>query len=144
MGTTDEELFRRIIQYDHENIFLVARASLLLQDARARFGHLNTPNECLAYIGSRMRRITTKAKTTSDIDIGHYIMRKYILIHLPNYSDKFECLIFIIRKLYSFAAGECGVDNADSLQNQEILLPHYRAIYYRHSLRKNSKNSWIG
>ena len=29
----------------------------------------------------------------------------------------------MIRKLYAFAAGDCGVDNADSLQNQEILLP---------------------
>ena len=29
----------------------------------------------------------------------------------------------MLRKLYSFAAGDCGVDNADSLQNQEILLP---------------------
>mmetsp|Transcript_2255 Transcript_2255/g.4156 ORF Transcript_2255/g.4156 Transcript_2255/m.4156 type:complete len:834 (-) Transcript_2255:1898-4399(-) len=28
-----------------------------------------------------------------------------------------------MRKLYSLAAGDCGVDNADSLQNQELLMP---------------------
>ena len=37
--------------------------------------------------------------------------------------DKLECLLFLLRKLYAFAAGDCCVDNADSLQNQEILLP---------------------
>jgi len=29
----------------------------------------------------------------------------------------------MLRKMYAFAAGDCGVDNADSLQNHEILLP---------------------
>jgi DNA-directed RNA polymerase I subunit RPA2 len=46
-----------------------------------------------------------------------------VLIHLPNYADKVECLLLLLRKLYAFAAGDCGVDNSDSLQNQEILLP---------------------
>ena len=123
MGITDEELYRRIVQGDHTNTFLVARANLLLQDARARFTNVNTPNECLAYLGERFRRLSQRADTTSNIDIGHFMIRNYILIHLPKYKDKLECLLFMIRKLYAFAAGDCGVDNADSLQNQEILLP---------------------
>lgn len=123
MGITDEELYRRIVQGDDKNTFLVARAGLLLQDARARFGNLNTPDECLAFMGVRFRRLGQRAETTSDIDVGHYMIRNYILVHLDNYSDKLECLLFMIRKLYSFAAQDCGVDNADSLQNQEILLP---------------------
>jgi DNA-directed RNA polymerase I subunit RPA2 len=123
MGITDEELYRRIVQGDDQNTFVVARAGLLLQDARARFSNVNTPEECLAYIGSRFRRIVTKSETTSDVDIGHFIIKKYILIHLKSYPDKLECLLMMLRKLYAFAAGDCGVDNADSLQNQEILLP---------------------
>lgn len=123
MGCTDEELYKRIVQGDHGNTFLVARAGLLLQEARARYGNLNTPEECLAYIGSRFRRLSLKSETASDVDVGHFILRRYILIHLPNYDEKLECLLLMLRKLYSFAAGDCGVDNADSLQNQEILLP---------------------
>lgn len=46
-----------------------------------------------------------------------------MLVHLDKYEDKLECLLFLLRKLYSFAAEDCGVDNADSLQNHEILLP---------------------
>ena len=123
MGITDEELYKRIVQGNENNTFLKARAELLLQDARARFPNLNTPDECLAYFGSRFRRVSQRADTTSDIEIGHYMIRRYILIHLPSYSDKIECMLLLIRKLYSFAAGDCGVDNADSLQNQELLMP---------------------
>jgi DNA-directed RNA polymerase I subunit RPA2 len=123
IGISDEEIYRRIVQQDESNTFLVARAGLLLQDARARFETLNTSEECLAYIGARFRRLSQRAETTSDVEIGHYMIRRYILIHLPNYKDKLECLLLMLRKMYSFAAGDCGVDNADSLQNQEILLP---------------------
>eukprot|EP00980_Cylindrotheca_fusiformis_P011899 scaffold2830_cov131-Cylindrotheca_fusiformis.AAC.20 len=123
IGITDEELYRRIVQGDESNTFLRARAELLLQDAKARFPNVNTPDQCLAYIGSRFRRLSQRAETTSDIAIGHYMIRRYVMIHLPNYKDKLECILLLLRKLYSFAAGDCGVDNADSLQNQELLMP---------------------
>lgn len=123
IGISDEELYKRIVQGDESNTFLRARAELLLQDAKARFPNLNTPDQCLAYIGSRFRRLSQRAETTSDIDIGHYMIRRYVLIHLPSYKDKLECVLLLLRKLYSFAAGDCGVDNADSLQNQELLTP---------------------
>ena len=127
MGITDEELYRRIVQGNDDNTFLKARAELLLQDARARYPDLNTPDECLAYIGSRFRRLSMRAETTTDIEVGHYMIRRYILIHLPDYKEKLECLLLLLRKLYSFAAGDCGVDNSDSLQNQELLLPGHLA-----------------
>eukprot|EP00339_Tiarina_fusa_P025334 CAMPEP_0117005466 /NCGR_PEP_ID=MMETSP0472-20121206/6073_1 /TAXON_ID=693140 ORGANISM="Tiarina fusus, Strain LIS" /NCGR_SAMPLE_ID=MMETSP0472 /ASSEMBLY_ACC=CAM_ASM_000603 /LENGTH=1224 /DNA_ID=CAMNT_0004706717 /DNA_START=147 /DNA_END=3821 /DNA_ORIENTATION=- len=123
IGITDEEFYRRIVEGNEDNTFLRARAELLLQEARARFPNLNTPDEALAYIGSRFRRVAQRADSTSDIAIGHYMIRRYVLIHVPNYRDKMECLLFLLRKLYSFAAGDCGVDNADSLQNHELLMP---------------------
>ena len=123
IGITDEELYRRIVQGNDDNTFLKARAELLLQDARARFPNLNTPDECIRYIGARFRRVSQRADSTNDASIGHYMMRRFILIHVPAYRDKLECLLLLIRKLYSFAAGDCGIDNADSLQNQELLTP---------------------
>ena len=122
-GISDEELYKRIVQGNDSNTFLRARAQLLLQDASVRFSTLNTPDECLAYIGSRFRRLSQKAESTSDVEIGHYMIREYVLIHVANYRDKLECLLLLLRKLYSLAAGDCGIDNADSLQNQELLMP---------------------
>ena len=130
MGITDEELYRRIVQGNESNTFLKARAELLLQEARARYENLNTPDECLAYIGSRFRYLSQRCDSTSDIAIGHYMIRRYVLIHLSSYSDKLECLLLLVRKMYSFAAGDCGIDNADSLQNQEILMPGHLACTF--------------
>jgi DNA-directed RNA polymerase I subunit RPA2 len=76
IGITDEELFRRIVQGDEGNTFLRARAELLLQDARARFGSLNTPDECLAYLGARFRNLSQSAESTSNIGVGHYMIRR--------------------------------------------------------------------
>jgi len=123
IGITDEEIYRRIVQGDENNTFLRTRAQLLLQDSSVRFPKLNTPDECLAFIGSRFRRLSQRAESTSDVAIGNYIIQEYILIHCNGYRDKLECLLLVLRKLYAFAAGDCGVDNADSLQNQELLMP---------------------
>jgi DNA-directed RNA polymerase I subunit RPA2 len=51
------------------------------------------------------------------------MIREMVFIHVANYKDKLESLLLCLRKMYSLAAGECGVDNADSLQNQELLMP---------------------
>ena len=121
-GITDQEIYNRIVEGDEDNTFLKARAELLLQDAQ-RFDTLKTPRECLSFLGSRFRMLSMKADSTPDVEIGLYMIKKFVLIHLDRFGDKLECLFLLLRKLYSFAAGDCGVDNADSLQNQEILLP---------------------
>lgn len=76
----------------------------------------------------------------------HYrISCRYVLVHLPNYGDKLEYLLFMLRKLYSFAAGDCGVDNADSLQNQEILLPgHLISTFVKEKFDETLANIRLG
>lgn len=121
-GVTDEELFHRIVQTDPQNTFLRARAELLLQDAR-RYTGLHSPDSCLSFLGSRFRSIVVMPDSTPDVDVGRHVIDRFVLVHLRAHADKLECLLFLLRKLYSFAAGDCKVDNADSLQNQELLLP---------------------
>ena len=82
-GSTDEEIFRRIMQGDESNTFLRARAELLLQDAN-RFEGLNTPEECLAYLGARFRAMSLRADSTSDVDVGHYMIRRCVFGLLYN------------------------------------------------------------
>lgn len=72
-GITDEELYHRVVQGDEANTFVRARAELLLQEAR-QFKGMQTPEECLAFIGSRFRLLSGKANSTSDVAIGHYII----------------------------------------------------------------------
>lgn len=74
-GMTDEELFNRIVQGDESNTFVRARAELLLMEAK-QFNGMQSPEECLAFIGSRFRLMSMKANSTSDVAIGHYIINK--------------------------------------------------------------------
>ena len=76
-GCTDEEVFRRIMQGAESNTFLRARAELLLQDAN-RFEGLHTSEECLAYLGGRFRAMSMRAESTSDVDVGHYMIRRCV------------------------------------------------------------------
>jgi DNA-directed RNA polymerase I subunit RPA2 len=51
----------------------------------------------------------------------------------------------MLRKLYSFAAGDCGVDNADSLQNQELLLPgHLMCTFVKEKFDETLDNIRVG
>ena len=145
-GITDEELYHRIVQGDENNTFVKARAELLLQETKQFGGQkMQTPDECLSFIGNRFRLLSGRANSTPDCTIGHYIINKYILIHLPDYGDKLEYILFMLRKLYAFAAGDCGVDNADSLQNQELLLPgHLMCSFVKEKFEETLDNIRIG
>lgn len=120
---TDQDIYQLLVQGDDTNTFLTARAALLLEGARASFPHLNTPTECLAHLGERFRTLSMVPESMTDVEIGHYMLRNYIMVHLGDYHDKLQCLLFMIRKLYVFAARDCGVDNSDSVQNHDVLLP---------------------
>lgn len=96
-GITDEELYHRIVQGDEDNTFVRARAELLLQGARAEFNGMQTPEECLALIGNRFRITSSKPNSTSDVEIGNYIIDRYVFffgvmfmcsygLALPTYS----------------------------------------------------------
>ena len=50
------------------------------------------------------------------------ILREHVAVHLSRNSDKFNLLVFMVRKLYALADGRCSAESADSPMNQEILL----------------------
>lgn len=58
----------------------------------------------------------------SSIEVGKEVLKRIVLVHLPNNADKFRMLLFMIRKLYSLVAGDCAPDNPDATQHQEVLL----------------------
>jgi DNA-directed RNA polymerase I subunit RPA2 len=58
----------------------------------------------------------------SDEQAGDLLLSRYIFVHLDKNEEKFELLLHMLRKLYAFVAGEAAEDNADALNNQEILL----------------------
>ncbi|KAF9584296.1 DNA-directed RNA polymerase I subunit rpa2 [Lunasporangiospora selenospora] len=120
INTSDKEIFDHIMQGDMGNTFLTDRVELMLRSFKS-YG-LYTREQCLAYLGDKFRIVMNFPEDFTDIEVGEGILRKIILVHLKDNRDKFNLLIFMIRKVYALVAGECAPDNPDSPQHQEVLL----------------------
>jgi DNA-directed RNA polymerase I subunit RPA2 len=129
--TNDREIFEGLVggpgSKGVENTFLTDRVELLLRTYKA-YG-LYTKSKTRAYLGEKFRIVLQVPDNMSDYDVGTEFLRKIVLPHLGNVdvteaqdTDKFQMLLFMVRKLYSLVAGDCAVDNPDAVQNQEILL----------------------
>lgn len=133
--TNDREIFEGIVG-DASSIdldskqFVMDRVEPMLRTYKG-YG-LRGRKKTRAYIGSRFRPVLYVPEDMSDYDVGTEFLRKIVLPHLGNVDvtpsqdmDKFRMLLFMIRKLYALAEGECSVDNPDAVSNQEVLLPGF-------------------
>ncbi|KAL0092040.1 hypothetical protein J3Q64DRAFT_1674279 [Phycomyces blakesleeanus] len=120
VDTSDKEIFDALCQGDIKNTFLTDRIELLLRSFKIY--PLYTRNDCLKYLGEKFRIIMGLDDDLTDREVGEALLKKIVLVHLDNNRDKFNLLIFMIRKLYSLVSGECCQDNPDAPQHQEVLL----------------------
>ncbi|KAJ4541308.1 DNA-directed RNA polymerase I subunit RPA2 [Exophiala dermatitidis] len=107
--------------------FVSDRTELLLRTYKAY--NLKTRAQTLAYLGDKFRPVLGNPITMPDEKVGEDFLRKIVLPHLGNVdvtpaqnNDKFQLILYMIRKLYALAAGDCTLDNPDAVSNQEILL----------------------
>ena len=111
---TDIEIYERLLQGDHENMFLAARVELLLEDSR-RWG-VRSRTQALRFLGERFRDILGCSEAWTDVECGSALLRRYILVHLSQPTcrnpAKFECLLLMVRKLYSFMHDRCRAENS--------------------------------
>ncbi|KAI9222062.1 hypothetical protein BC828DRAFT_379405 [Blastocladiella britannica] len=117
---SDKQIFDAIVQGNTENTFLTARVEGLLRSFKPHA--LHTREACLAYLGDKFHPLLNLPEDSTNVDNGLELIRRLILVHLDSARDKFNQLVFMIRKLYALVAGECAQDNPDSPQHQEILL----------------------
>ncbi|KAH9077220.1 hypothetical protein EDB83DRAFT_2348848 [Lactarius deliciosus] len=112
VGASDREIFEGVIMQDYENTFLIDRAELLLRSYKIY--SLHTSDQCLDYLGDKFRVVLGLPEDWTNVDVGTWFVRKLIL---------FRMLLFMLRKLYAIVSKTCNVDNPDSPQHQEVLLP---------------------
>ena len=130
--TNDRDIFEGIVGAAGskglaEKQFVTDRVELLLRTYKV-YG-LHSQAKTRAYLGSKFKVVLQLPDDASDDEAGVEFLRKIVLPHLGSYNvtpaqnaDKFQMILFMIRKLYSLVEGECSVDNPDAVQNQEILL----------------------
>ncbi|KAL8664587.1 MAG: hypothetical protein Q9168_007877, partial [Polycauliona sp. 1 TL-2023] len=132
--TNDREIFEGIVGHigsqGVDNTFMADRVELLLRTYKSYklLGKARTR----AYLGEKFRPVLGVPDDMKNEEVGTQFLRKVVLVHLGNVDvsqsqdiDKFKLLLFMIRKLYSLAAGDCAIDNPDAVSNQEVLLPGF-------------------
>ena len=129
--TNPREIFEQIVGVKGskglDNTFVTERVELLLRNYKSF--NLRGVAETSAYLGKKFKGVLDVAPDVSNSHAGTEFLRKIVLVHLGNVAvtesqnrDKFNLLLFMIRKLYAVAAGDCTPDNPDAISNQEILL----------------------
>ncbi|KAI0082549.1 beta and beta-prime subunits of DNA dependent RNA-polymerase [Panus rudis PR-1116 ss-1] len=121
ISASDKEIFEGIMMQDFENTFLTDRVELLLRSFKMY--SLYTGDQCLEYLGDKFRVVLDMPEDWTNKALGAWIIQKLVLVHLDAPRDKFRMLLFMLRKLYALVSRECAVDNPDSPQHQEVLLP---------------------
>jgi DNA-directed RNA polymerase I subunit RPA2 len=136
-GASDKEIFEGIMMQDYDNTFLTDRVELLLRSYKMY--NLYTGDQCLEYLGDKFRVVLGLPEDWTIQAVGVWLIQKLVLVHIDSAREKFKMLLyvapfstythklihasFMLRKLYALVSKECCVDNPDSPQNQEVLLP---------------------
>ncbi|KAK5058743.1 DNA-directed RNA polymerase I subunit RPA2 [Exophiala bonariae] len=130
VDTNDREIADGIIGSSSSSTpssFVSDRTELLLRTYKVY--NLKTKTQTLAYLGEKFRPVLMCPLTMSDEKVGEEFLRRIVLPHLGNVdvtpaqnNDKFQLILFMIRKLYALAADDCALDNPDTVSNQEVLL----------------------
>ncbi|KAI0268303.1 hypothetical protein BC834DRAFT_821739 [Gloeopeniophorella convolvens] len=121
VGASDKEIFEGVIMQGYKDTFLIDRIELLLRSYKIY--SLHTGDQCLDYLGDKFRVVLGLPEDWTNLAVGTWLVRKLVLVHLDSPRDKFRMLLFMLRKLYSIVSKTCSVDNPDSPQHQEVLLP---------------------
>ncbi len=137
--TTDREIYDRMCCPSREtgkvsNAFVANHVEVMLRDGSVR--NIFSRKDALCRIGKEFRVQMQKMVSVvgmSDEEVGFLLLKRCVLVHLEDCDDKFSLLLLMLRKLWSFASGECAADNADALSSQEILLSgHLYVVLFLH------------
>uniref|UniRef100_A0A6N2MI55 DNA-directed RNA polymerase subunit beta n=1 Tax=Salix viminalis TaxID=40686 RepID=A0A6N2MI55_SALVM len=123
--TTDREIYENLTCYYDEKYekvkgavgsqLLGERAKIILDEVRV--ASLFTQDDCLQHIGEHFQPVVDELENKTPYTVAHAVLKDY--------------------KLFSFVDQTSALDNPDSLQNQDILLPgHLITIYLKEKLEE--------
>lgn len=79
--------------------------------------------DCKDYLGKMFRVNCPECPPWyTNAEVADYILQNCLLIHLDEYKDKFNMLVFMMQKLYAYSQNQCLTEGADSVMMQEVLL----------------------
>ncbi|CAE1267736.1 DNA-directed RNA polymerase I subunit rpa2,DNA-directed RNA polymerase I subunit RPA2,Probable DNA-directed RNA polymerase I subunit RPA2,DNA-directed RNA polymerase I subunit RPA135 [Acanthosepion pharaonis] len=121
IDVNDKFIYDELLKGRENDTFYKSCIVLMLRTALNE--DLICQSDVLHYLGKTFRVKLNYAEWYSDEEIGKFLLRDYILIHMSDNLDKFNLLVYMIQKLYAFVQNECAAENRDSIMNQEVLQP---------------------
>ncbi|KAJ8978610.1 hypothetical protein NQ317_010068 [Molorchus minor] len=118
---SDQYIFQKLIQGFEDDSYYIDCIQNMLQAVHLEKLHMH--EQCKAYLGKTFRvKFIECPEWYTDIQIADFILKKCILIHLDDNEDKFNMLVFMTQKLFTFAQNKCKLEGADAVMMQELLL----------------------
>ncbi|KAG1649768.1 DNA-directed RNA polymerase I subunit RPA2 [Nymphon striatum] len=117
---SDQYIYKEILKGNENNSYLQRCIANMLRQAQDEGIH--NQKDAKKYIGERFRIKLDIPPWYTDSEVTDLLFRHCICVHLTAAVDKFNILVVMTRKLFAVAKGECAVESADSVMNQELLL----------------------
>lgn len=76
----------------------------------------------------------------SDEEVTAWLLRRAVCTHLDDPEDKFQTVVFMVKKLFALAQDKCVVEGVDSIMMHEIILGGH--LYLQ--LIKDRLAGWLG
>ncbi|XP_076896667.1 DNA-directed RNA polymerase I subunit 2-like, partial [Bidens hawaiensis] len=136
--TSDQEIFLSLTSVYNEKYekakgsvgtqILNERATIIIDEVNKL--ELYTHTKCLEYIGEYFKPFMEGMEHKSHAAVAEAVLSDFVLVHLDNNFDKFNLLIFMVQKLFSYVDQTSIPDNPDSLQTHEVLPPGQLVTIY--------------
>ncbi|CAG9865194.1 unnamed protein product [Phyllotreta striolata] len=118
---SDQYICQKLIQSCDDDTYYVDCVQNMLRSVHV--SGLHTSEDCKNYLGRMFRvKFYECPEWYTDAEIADFILKKCVLIHLNDNEDKFNMLVFMTQKLFSFSQDKCKVEGTDAVMMQEILL----------------------
>ncbi|KAK2177567.1 hypothetical protein NP493_591g01025 [Ridgeia piscesae] len=137
LDTTDEFIYRELTRGRETHTYYKGCITNMLRQTHEE--QLTRQSLILRYIGSRFRIKLGRPSWYSDTHVANFLLKHCVCVHLSEAVDKFNLLVHMTQKLFTFVAGECTTENPDNPMFQEALLSGH--LYQM--VLKEKVESWL-
>ncbi|KAK7111027.1 DNA-directed RNA polymerase I subunit RPA2-like [Littorina saxatilis] len=137
LDVSDKYIYDQLIGGKEDDSFFKGCATYMLYDMLEQ--NLLTRTQMLQYLGERFRVRLNMPSWYTHEQVGEFLISQCICVHLESNLDKFNKMVYMTKKLLSFAKGECAEESADNPMNQELLLSGHLLLM----LLKEKAEGWL-
>ena len=122
-----------------DDLYYMDRVVFMLRQVQLE--GLYSQEDIRRYIGKSFRvKMLELPEWYTDEQVCNHLLARSVCIHLKNDVDKFNLMVFMTRKLFSFAQSKCALEGMDPVMMQEVSLAGH--IYFQ--MLKDRMSNWLG